>query len=88
MVYEVDAGPKRTAVLSSPAPASSLRILAPLAERGGWLLHDLHDEAEPDLLAHTVEDGLASSSPGFSANFARSLIPRTASKPVEVDASW
>ena len=28
VAYEVDAGPKRTAVLSSPAPASTLRILA------------------------------------------------------------
>ena len=66
VVYEVDAGPKRTAVLSSPAPASSLRILAQLAERGGWLLHDLHDEADPALLAHAVEDGLTASSPRFS----------------------
>ena len=87
-MYEVDAGPKRTAVLSSLAPASSLRILAQLAERGGWLLHDLHDEADPALLAHAVEDGITSSSPGFSKEFARSLLPRSASKPVEVDASW
>ena len=35
VAYEVDAGPRRTAVLSSPAPASTLRILAQLAERGG-----------------------------------------------------
>ena len=70
VVCEVEAGPKRTAVLSSPAPASSLRILAQLAERGGWLLPDLHDEADPDLLAHAVEDGLTSSSPGFSKEFA------------------
>ena len=87
-MYEVDAGPKRTAVLSSPAPASSLRILAQLAERRGWLLHDLHDEADPALLAHAVEDGLTASLPGFSKEFARSFLSRSASKPVEIDASW
>ena len=83
----MDAGPKRTAVLSSPAPASTLRILAQLAERGGWLLRDLHADADPDLLAHAIEDGLTSSSPGFSKDFARSLLPRSDSKPVEVDSA-
>ena len=87
MAYEVDAGSMRTAVLSSPAPASTLRILAQLAVRGGWLLHDLHAAADPDLLAHAIEDGLTSSSPGFSKDFARSLLPRSDSKPVEVDSA-
>ena len=48
VAYEVDAGPKFTSVLTSPAPASTLRVLAQLAERGGWLLHDLHADAAPD----------------------------------------
>ena len=88
VAYEVDAGPKITSVLSSPAPASTMRILAQLAERGGWLLHDLNSDADPDLLAHAVEDELSASSPGFSKDFARTLLPRSASKPVEVDPSW
>ena len=71
VAYEVDAGPKRTSVLTSPAPASTLRVLAQLAERGGWLLNDLHADADPDLLAHAIEDGLSSASPGFSKEFAR-----------------
>ena len=87
VAYEVDAGPKMTSVLSSPAPASTMRILAQLAERGGWLLHDLCSDADPDLLAHAVEDELTSSE-GFSKDFARFLLPRSASKPVEVDSSW
>ena len=88
VAYEVDAGPKRTSVLTSPAPASTLRVLAQLAERGGWLLNDLHADADPDLLAHAIEDGPSASSPGFSKDFARTLLPRSASKPVEVDPSW
>ena len=68
VAYEVDAGPKITSVLSSPAPASTLRVLAQLAERGGWLLHDLNCDADPDLLAHAVEDELASSE-GFFERF-------------------
>ena len=61
VAYEVDAGPKITSVLPSPAPASTLRVLAQLAERGGWLLHDLNSKADPDLLAHAVEDDLSAS---------------------------
>ena len=62
VAYEVDAGPQRIAVLITRAPASSLRFLAQLAERRGWLLHDLHDAAEPSLSARAVEDSLI----GFS----------------------
>ena len=75
----------------SCGPASDVSctaFLAQLAERGGWLLHDLHADADPDLLAHAIEDGLSSSSPGFSKEFARSLLPRSASKPVGVDSAW
>ena len=51
-------------------------------------MHDLRADADPDLLAHAVEEGLSEASPGFSKEFARSLLPRSASKPVEVDAAW
>ena len=101
VAYEVAAGPERTAVLTTPADHTSLRLLAQLAERGGWLLNDV-PEAET-LLASATEDRLGSAS-GASAPFARSflprdaraakdafaksLAPRVAHKPREADSSW
>ena len=86
LAYEVDAGPKRTAVLSTPAEPEVLRVLGRLAERGGWLLRD--DVDAPSLLSEDVEDRLASAAVGCSRDFARSLLPRSAGKPQEVDSSW
>ena len=86
VAYEVDAGPKRTAVLTTSAEPKVLRILGRLAERGGWLLRD--DPVAPGPLDEAIEERLTSSAVGGSRDFARSLLPRSASAPQEVDDSW
>ena len=52
---EVDAGPERTAILSTEADSATLRSFAQLAE---WLLHEGVGDCSP--LAVAVEDRLAS----------------------------
>ena len=85
-VYEVDAGPQKTAVISTESDKRTLRLLAAFAERGGWLLRD--EETSLGGASDTVEERLASSAGGCSAQFLRNLLPRSAEKPQEVDSSW
>ena len=59
MVYEVDAGPGRTAILQTLSDVPTLRCMAGLAERGGWLLRDVGD----DRLASSVESLLRAQMP-------------------------
>ena len=54
-IYVVDAGPQWNAILDSPASKEEQRVLARLAERGGWLLHET---AELDALGEPIERGL------------------------------
>ena len=59
VVYEVDAGPGRAAILRTLSDVPTLRCMAGLAERGGWLLRDVGD----DRLASSVENLLRAQMP-------------------------